>query len=191
MKRTCPECGNVVTFTQVSADKQNDLIGRAQYACTHCNAKCVVIAGTDMVCMDSDTPEWENNLLQFARVLSEMMAEGIGENLWDGLQQQTGMTSDQLSDIFERAQFVWEEAKELEFRPYKARWSVACEDTKPLGYQWKVIDNEGIAPDITIPTFGQRIGSRISRLFALALNTEPRTMGKTPVLITDGSPKKG
>lgn len=182
MKRTCPECENVVKFEEIPSDEQRDTLARVQFRCPNCKAICVPFY-TDMLCMEGISPDWDNNLLQFARILSELKALSLGEELWDGLLEQTGLTSDQLSDIFERAQFVWDQSKQLEFDHAKARWTrerfirVGSKDS----FCWKVNDGEAVYESIQLPPMPKGIGNRISRILALALNTEPATMGAPPI----------
>lgn len=58
------------------------------------------------------TPQanWENNAIQFPRLLAEIW-ETCDFNM-DALRESMDCTSDQISDIFERAQAVWDAIKE-------------------------------------------------------------------------------
>lgn len=59
-------------------------------------------------------PLWENNLIQFARLLSEIQAGGcLGEADWDTLLQEMDLESDDLLELFDRADVVWQKSKAL------------------------------------------------------------------------------
>jgi hypothetical protein len=55
---------------------------------------------------------WTKDEYQFPRLLSEIMAEGMGEELWDKLLGAMDIESDDLSELFDRAQRKWEQVKE-------------------------------------------------------------------------------
>lgn len=55
---------------------------------------------------------WENNEVQFARLIEELVAtDAIDGRVWDGLQESMSLESDDLSVLFERARETWEAAK--------------------------------------------------------------------------------
>lgn len=71
-------------------------------------------------CMSTDTyltpahgeiNRWEDDNLQFPRLLAEIMAVDIGESAWDELMGSMDITSDELESLFNRAQNRWEEIK--------------------------------------------------------------------------------
>lgn len=55
---------------------------------------------------------WEDDSIQFPRLLSEIIAVGLSETQWDDLLLSMDLTSDELSELFDRAQAAWENAKE-------------------------------------------------------------------------------
>jgi len=59
---------------------------------------------------------WKNDNVQFARLLAEIAAVDIGESVWDELCVSMDIESDQLSELFNRAQCAFE-AKKLEICP--------------------------------------------------------------------------
>jgi len=59
---------------------------------------------------------WNNNNVQFARLLAEIAAVDIGESVWDELCVNMDLESDQLSELFDRAQCAFEKNK-LEICP--------------------------------------------------------------------------
>lgn len=54
---------------------------------------------------------WEINEIQFPRLLAEIEAVGISQELWDDLLEAMDLTSTELSELFERAQAEWEKIK--------------------------------------------------------------------------------
>lgn len=54
---------------------------------------------------------WERDDIQFPRLLAEICAAGIPEELWDTLQVEMGLTSDELAELFDRALVKWDEIK--------------------------------------------------------------------------------
>lgn len=64
---------------------------------------------------------WEYNHIQFPRLLSEIMACGcLTEDIWDTLLESMDLESDQLSELFERAQVEWEQIKNRHCPPISA-----------------------------------------------------------------------
>lgn len=56
--------------------------------------------------------KWENPLIQFARLIDELQASGaLTESIWDQMLVSMDLNSDQLSELFDRAQAIWDEAK--------------------------------------------------------------------------------
>lgn len=58
------------------------------------------------------TELWNRDEIQFPRLLSEIMAVGLTEQQWDELLASMDLESDELSELFERAQTAWETIKE-------------------------------------------------------------------------------
>ena len=58
---------------------------------------------------------WERDDIQFPRLLSEIMAVGLTESQWDGLLAEMDLESDDLSELFDRAQAKWEKQKQRVF----------------------------------------------------------------------------
>jgi hypothetical protein len=54
---------------------------------------------------------WKNSSIQFPRLLAEIMAVGLTEAQWDGLLESMDLESDRLSELFERAQKLFEVQK--------------------------------------------------------------------------------
>jgi hypothetical protein len=186
MKYTCPECEKVTVFNKVPDERNSDLLGRTQYACSGCLANCIL---NDDEMLFVSGQEWDNNLLQFARILSELRAFGLGgEGVWDELIEQTGLSSEQLNDLFERAQFVWEQAKEIKFHPEKAEWYKRARSSsdKEGKIRWVVEDKTG-DNEIVLPHLPFSVGPRLAQVIALTLNTEPKTMLTDPILTKEKS----
>jgi hypothetical protein len=59
------------------------------------------------------TPDerWKSNDIQFPRLLSEIRALGLQEGHWDSLCMEMDITSDQLEELFTRADHAWEAIK--------------------------------------------------------------------------------
>lgn len=55
---------------------------------------------------------WNDDLIQFARLLSEINAVGFRELDWTGLCDSMDLTHVDIDDLFDRADAVWEQAKE-------------------------------------------------------------------------------
>jgi len=55
--------------------------------------------------------KWENNAIQFPRLLSEIIAVGIDEQQWDDILESMDLESDELNELFDRAQTEWERIK--------------------------------------------------------------------------------
>lgn len=60
----------------------------------------------------TENPLWLDDSVQFPRLLSEIIANGLDEGQWDALLTSMDLTSDELSDLFDRAQEAWEKIKE-------------------------------------------------------------------------------
>ena len=54
---------------------------------------------------------WENDLIQFARLLDEFNAVGLVEDQERQICESMDISGDQLTELFERANAVWEVAK--------------------------------------------------------------------------------
>ncbi len=59
---------------------------------------------------------WENDNVQFARLLAEIAAAGLGEGVWEDLCVSMDLESEYIAELFDRAQCAWEKHK-LEFCP--------------------------------------------------------------------------
>ena len=55
---------------------------------------------------------WKRDDIQFPRLLSEIAACGLLGAQWDSLLESMDITSDELSELFDRAQASWEKQKE-------------------------------------------------------------------------------
>lgn len=62
--------------------------------------------------MTTPDERWADNSIQFPRLLAEIMGVGLEGHQWDGLLETMDLTSDQLSELFDRAQIIWERQKE-------------------------------------------------------------------------------
>lgn len=58
-----------------------------------------------------ETP-WGDNYTQFARLLAEIMGVGLDEAQWDQLLATMDLGSDDLSELFDRADAVWQQIKQ-------------------------------------------------------------------------------
>lgn len=54
---------------------------------------------------------WQYNHIQFPRLLAEIAAIDIGEECWDELLENMDLESDELAELFDRAQEEWEAIK--------------------------------------------------------------------------------
>lgn len=55
---------------------------------------------------------WDNNLIQFARLLCEINANiDISTRDWNLLEQSMDLSTDDLNELFDRAHEVWENSK--------------------------------------------------------------------------------
>jgi hypothetical protein len=66
--------------------------------------------------MQPATPEerWKDNSIQFPRLLAEIMATcELTETMWASLCESMDITSDELSELFDRAQDEWERIKAI------------------------------------------------------------------------------
>jgi hypothetical protein len=61
---------------------------------------------------DTELPKWLDNSIQFPRLIAEILAVGLDEQQWDDLLTSMDLESDDLSELFDRAQYEWEKAKE-------------------------------------------------------------------------------
>ena len=55
---------------------------------------------------------WEDDTIQFPRLLAEIMGVGLDEAQWDALCETMYITSDELSELFYRAESRWQRIKE-------------------------------------------------------------------------------
>jgi hypothetical protein len=64
---------------------------------------------------------WQYNHIQFPRLLAEIMASGcLTEEAWDTLMESMDLESDELSELFDRAQEEWESIKNRHCPPISA-----------------------------------------------------------------------
>ena len=76
--------------------------------CTYCYE--VLVAFEDLEDPDRNVPNWERNDYQFPRLLSEIMASGcLTEEAWNTLLASMDLESNQLKELFNRAQTAWEQ----------------------------------------------------------------------------------
>lgn len=55
---------------------------------------------------------WQRNDIQFPRLLAEIMAAGaIDENAWTAICQSMDLQTEELRELFDRAQTEWEQIK--------------------------------------------------------------------------------
>lgn len=54
---------------------------------------------------------WQYNHIQFPRLLSEIIGVGLSEEQWDDILENMDLESDELSELFDRAQSEWESIK--------------------------------------------------------------------------------
>lgn len=54
---------------------------------------------------------WYNNSIQFPRLIDEIQAVGLTEDQWDALLESMDLESDELAELFERAQSIWDSIK--------------------------------------------------------------------------------
>ena len=78
--------------------------------------------GGEWVVKPDDNPKdlWEHNSVQFPRLISEIMATGVSEEQWDDLLTSMDLESDDLSELFDRAQEEWESIKNRHCPPSKS-----------------------------------------------------------------------
>lgn len=62
---------------------------------------------------DDERENWQRDDYQFPRLISEIMAQGMTESQWDGLLEAMDLESDDLSELFDRAQQAWERIKNV------------------------------------------------------------------------------
>ena len=123
----------------------------------------------------SATSPWNNNYIQFARLLSEICAEGIGEALWDGILEQMGIESDDLSDLLDRAQDEFEREKRLTLSDAQARWGVQHQmDDEPTYLVDLVNDPDGDNAIEFPAALPWQLRLFAARMLALILNTDGR-----------------
>lgn len=65
----------------------------------------------------SEIDNWQNNHIQFPRLIAEIYAMGMPEELWDDLLETMDLESEELNELFLRAQKEWEILKEDTFTP--------------------------------------------------------------------------
>ena len=64
--------------------------------------------------------KWSDNSIQFPRLLAEIAAVvEFSEDDWNALLESMDLETDQLSELFDRAQDAWEEIKEENY-PYSS-----------------------------------------------------------------------
>jgi hypothetical protein len=95
---------------------KTDPVRKGKVCCD--NHKLIVCAGckgTDSYINAHRNPLWNDNLLQFARLLSEITA--TQDNLdYDALCESMDLELVDVAELFERAQDVWEAAKAMHGR---------------------------------------------------------------------------
>lgn len=58
--------------------------------------------------MPQTNPPWENDSIQFPRLISEIISVGLTESQWDDLLLSMDLESSDLSELFDRAQAAWD-----------------------------------------------------------------------------------
>ena len=53
-------------------------------------------------------PLWEDNSIQFPRLISEWLAAGIPDEQWTAVRDSMDLSDDELNDLFDRAQAEWD-----------------------------------------------------------------------------------
>jgi hypothetical protein len=126
--------------------------------------------------IDNSNPIWFDNYQQFARLLAEIIAVGLTKNQWDSLLLSMDLHSDQLSDLFDRAQDVWERDKQLTFGDIEPRWKIYHEfdhETTCVSTGDSEEDEQNdIVFEATIPV---HLRLHFARMLVSALNTDART----------------
>lgn len=55
---------------------------------------------------------WENNNIQFPRMLAELRANGLTSEQYEFLNESMDLDREQVDEILERAEVVWQEIKD-------------------------------------------------------------------------------
>ena len=63
---------------------------------------------------DQTNPLWERDDIQFPRLLAEISAVGLSEGTWDDLLESMDLKSDDLEELFDRAERRWDYLKKYE-----------------------------------------------------------------------------
>ncbi len=58
--------------------------------------------------------KWNDNAIQFPRLLAEIRAVGLTKQQYKDLQASADLSQDEVDDLLERAEEVWEGIKETE-----------------------------------------------------------------------------
>ena len=61
--------------------------------------------------MHGVNPKWLDNSIQFPRLLAEIIGVGLSDEQWESLLETMDLGSDELNELFDRAQSEWEKAK--------------------------------------------------------------------------------
>jgi methyl coenzyme M reductase subunit C len=66
--------------------------------------------GSDRIVVGDENDRWQNNEVQFARLLSELVAAGIPQETIDGAAESMDLEPSEVQELFARAERVWESA---------------------------------------------------------------------------------
>lgn len=168
----CPLCNHQTAgLSTVNPDFNTDPMGRKQFSCNACDHRLTLIqVGDKQELMPSPEGEnWNSNGKQFPRFLAEIWATGLRGDQYDSLSESMGLDSQQIDDLFERADYIWQREKDLTFKPKDARWILrGDEDLYLMDTQTDRV--------ITIPgNFPERLARHIAFEMLNFLNTDART----------------
>lgn len=110
---------------------------------------------------------WQNNLLQFARLLGEIWAVGLTPNQYRDLEASMSLSRDQIDELFLRAEGMFEAEKKLLFDPKRARWVVHV-DADEVFVADRIDLHKIVLPD----DMNLELRVKIAHLLVIALNTD-------------------
>lgn len=126
---------------------------------------------------------WNNNLIQFARLIAELNGTDMGESIWDSLLDAMGLESDQLSELFERAQDIYMRETNLNLGAQQPRWVVQHQnDLDPTYIIDAERDPDGEEAFIELaPGIPWEIRLPLARMIALIMNVSKDTAPKDAI----------
>jgi len=114
----CPRCKSTEPFTIVGVaafevwDSGTDTFQDTEW---DDDSPCSCPCGFHGTVGDFRKPLWDNDEVQFARLLDELLAVGVvnllGEAEWQALEESTDLKRGEIMEIFGRAQARWDRAK--------------------------------------------------------------------------------